>query len=127
MVILDTNIIIDYLRSQSTSSPLQKIVAQISKTNLAVSVITLQELYSGLSTRNKNNERIIWEILAPLRMLPYSTEVAKVAGTIVRDCDNMEFADAAIAATAIENGADLFTLNIRHFQGIPKLSLFQFV
>lgn len=37
--------------------------------------------------------------------------------------DNIEFADAAIAATAIINGALLATLNKKHFQSIRDLEL----
>lgn len=127
MVILDSNIIIDHLRTQGTkNSLLEKVAQQISKENLALSVISIQELFAGISTRNAEKEKIIWATLAPLKIIAYSTEVAELAGKLERDMvQPLDFVDAAIAATAILNAAELFTLNEKHFQKIPGLQLFQ--
>jgi len=51
MVILDTNIIIDHLR-QKQESLFENLVNKINKNELAISVITIQELFTGKSTRN---------------------------------------------------------------------------
>lgn len=57
--------------------------------------------------------------------MPYTYEVAQLAGAIARDLkQSLEFADAAIAATAIVNGAVLATFNKRHFAGIEDLEFF---
>ena len=49
-------------------------------------------------------------------------DVAKSAGSIARDLDKpLDLADAAIAATAILNGAKLSTFNKKDFQGIKDL------
>ncbi len=43
-------------------------------------------------------------------------------GQIARDFDKaIDFADAAIASTAIVNGCELATLNIKDFKGIKNL------
>lgn len=127
MVVLDTNIIIDHLRHKGqTPSALMKIAARISKNNLAISVISIQELYEGKSTLNAEKERYLQETVSPLTVLPYTYETAQYAGEIARDSNRpIELADAAIAATAIIKGAQLATLNIKDFIGITGLELYK--
>ena len=91
---------------------------------LAISVITIQELYEGKSTRDSTKEQGMLATIAPLKIVPYTFEVAQLAGSIARDLLRpIELADAAIAATAILNGASLYTLNGKDFKGILDLSL----
>jgi len=124
MVILDTNVIIDHLRRTNKDSSLVKIAKKIPKEALAISIISIQELYEGKSTKDNEREKYLLSTITPLRILAYTYEVAKYAGEIARDSINpIELADAAIAATAIINGYQLFTLNKKHFKGIKDLEL----
>jgi len=125
VVIIDTNIIIDHLRLWSKSeSALDEANKQFSTANLALSIVSIQELFVGNSTRELIIEERILDLIAPLTLFPYTQEVAKLAGEIIRDINpNMEFADATIAATAVLNKAKLLTLNKKDFQGIEKLKL----
>ncbi len=127
MVILDTNIIVDHLRCQKgQESCLTKIAKRFTKENLAISVITVQELYEGKSSKEQQREDYLLATITPLKILSYSYETAQMAGEIARDIkEPIEFADAAIAATAIINGADLYTLNKKHFQNIKDLTLLE--
>lgn len=123
MVVLDTNVIIDHLRRPKTKpSPLLKIVSQKSKETLAISVVSVQELYEGKSTQHEEEEKFLLATIAPLTIIPYTYEVAQCAGKIARDLSfPIEFADAAIAATAVVNRASFFTLNRKHFAKIKYL------
>ncbi|MFH1890139.1 MAG: PIN domain-containing protein [Candidatus Kuenenbacteria bacterium] len=125
MVVLDTNIIIDHLRqSLNKISFLRRIEDKINRENLAISIISIQELYEGKSTQYKNQEQYLLATISPLKILPYTYETAQLAGEIARDLkQNIELADAAIAATAIINGASLITLNKKHFLNINHLQL----
>lgn len=124
MVILDTNIIIEHLRKHGQDSPLLKVDKKFSQESLGLSVISIQELYEGKSTKIDVEAQYLMATLGPLEILPYSFDIAKLAGEISRDLkDSIEFADAAIAATAIINGAQLFTLNKKDFQGIGNLEV----
>lgn len=126
MVVLDTNVIIDHLRLQSTeaSSKLMQIVKQKPKEVLAISIVTIQELYEGRSTSDSQKEQYLLATISPLKILPYTYEVAKLAGEIARDFDRpIELADAAIAATAILNGCSLATANKKDFTDIRGLQL----
>ena len=123
MVILDTNVLIDHLRQQGEQlSVLTNLIQENPKETVAISMISVQELYEGKSTKLEEKEKDMLAILAPLRILPYSFEVAQLAGQIARDLPHpIELADAAIAATTIVNGGKLLTLNKKHFTSIHDL------
>ena len=127
MVVIDTNIIIDHLRLQKKEqeSLLMKIAKQLPKKTLALSIISVQELYEGASTRDSQKEQYLLATISPLKILSYNYEVAQLAGQIARDLDRpIELADAAIAATAILNGAFLHTVNKKNFRDIKNLQLY---
>lgn len=87
-------------------------------------MITIQELYAGQSSKIPEKESFFLAIMNYFKMLPYDREIAKLAGEIMRDVKSpVQFADAAIAATAIINGASLLTLNKKDFSGIKDLEL----
>jgi predicted nucleic acid-binding protein len=125
MVIIDTSIIIEHLRlPNNKKSTLIKLVQQKPKEALAISVVTIQELYEGQSTKNKNKEQSLLATIAPLKILPYTFEIAQFAGKIARDIKKpIEMADAAIAATTILNNDELVTLNKKDFLGIKDLKI----
>lgn len=126
MVIVDTNIIIDHLRLQdrNAESKLMVLARTRPKEAIAISMLTVQELYEGRSTRDNQREQYLLATISPLKILPYNFEVAKLAGEIARDIERpIELADAAIAATAILNGCELLTLNVKDFSNIDRLQL----
>ncbi len=126
MVILDTNIIIDHLRQypRNKKSALDKVIKTIPQNELFLSVISIQELFTGKSTRDKRTEEWIFEVISPFKVVLYDEQVAKLAGQIERDLGRpIEFPDAAIAATTILNKAKLFTLNKKDFQAVKRLKL----
>lgn len=126
MVVFDTNIIIDHLRQSNIDKPtLLEEVATSKPGSLAMSVISIQELYTGQGTLIEEEETTLLSQIAPLHILPYTYETAQLAGQIMRDHNPPpEFADAAIAATVITNNCQLLTLNKKHFTGIPGLELY---
>lgn len=127
MVVFDTSLIIDFLRRKNgEKTSFEKIVEKLKRNELAVSVLSIQELYQGKSMDKDGEEIRIQKIILPFNVLAYSVEIAKKAGKIVRDSNySVAFADAAIAATAIVNGAELATLNIKDFLGIKNLEIYK--
>lgn len=125
MVIIDTSVIIDHLlQSEAKITALMMLAEKIPQQELAISVISVQEVYEGQSTRSKDKEQYLLGTISPLTILPYTYEIAQQAGEIARDLQNpIEFADAAIAATALIHGAALYTLNQKHFAKIKDLEL----
>lgn len=125
MVILDTNIIIDHIRlAKKSDSYFVKIVRLTPEETFTLSVILIQELYIGQSSKELEKEKDILAVIRALQLSPYTYEVAQLAGEIIRDSKiPVSFADAAIAATAIINGFQLFTLNKKHFEDIKDLEI----
>ena len=66
MVILDTNIIIEHLRLKSNKNSTFVIFADTHpKESLALSVISIQELYEGKSTKGKQEEQFLLATISP--------------------------------------------------------------
>lgn len=125
MVILDTDIIIDHIRQYSgQSTHLKRLLKQYGRKALGISVITIQELYVGSSTRRKINQTILNKTISGLKIYTLTPMIAKIGGLIMRDTTpSPKIADSAIAATTIHYGASLATLNARDFIGISGLKL----
>jgi len=124
MVILDTNVVIDHLRQDPSLSRLIAFSKDHPEDLLGMSIISVQELYQGKSTLEENKENVLLATINSLQLLPYTYEVSELAGKIARDLAfPIEFADAAIAATAIMSSAKLLTLNHKHFENISDLHL----
>lgn len=123
MVVIDTSIIIDHTRQKGKISIFDKFI-KWSKDKPAIALITVQELFSGQSTKEEETVAHLLDLLNSLEILPYTLEIAKLAGEIGRDLDKpIDLADAAIAATTIINQAQVLTLNTKDFKKIKGLKL----
>lgn len=123
-VLLDTSILIDFLRRKSKIDSLfVKLLQQ--KYQLYISIVTHTELFSGKTIWEKEKLHSEIEILCSgLHILPLETEISRKAGKI-RAQNNTTIIDAIIAATAINHGLNLVTLNLRDFENIEEISLFK--
>ena len=127
MIILDTSILIDYIRqnNKGRKTLFDKVIQLEGSFSLGISAVTVQELYQGKSTRIRDKEEEMLDVLGLLRIYVYDESVAATAGKIVRDWSpNMGFTNAAIAATAINEECSLFTLNTRDFSNVPSLKFY---
>jgi predicted nucleic acid-binding protein len=117
-VLLDTNILIDYIRRVPTAIAwLRSLPAAPS-----ISVISVLELHAGARTQQEETE--IELICAPLRCLPISDEIAKGGGSFLRHygkSHGIDVPDAIIGATAEHHGLRLATHNLKHYPMFPKL------
>lgn len=79
MVVSDTNIIIDHLCIRGAKvSKLMVVARQMPKESLTLSMISIQELYEGLSTRDAQKEQYLLATIGPLKILPYTYETVQV-------------------------------------------------
>jgi predicted nucleic acid-binding protein len=117
-LLLDTNILIDFLRSRSEAT--QYVRSLIDRPYL--SSVTVAELYAGV---REGKERVQLEALVSgFRVVPLTTKMAVAGGLYMRQfakSHSVGLADGLIAATASEIGARLVTLNQRHFPMLADL------
>jgi predicted nucleic acid-binding protein len=118
VILLDTNILIDYARRLPIAIAWLRSLPEPPQ----MSAISLLELHVG--ARSQREEREIEVICGPLKSLPMTDEIAKQAGSHLRHfamSHGIDMPDAIIAATAEHHGLRLATLNVRHFPMFPKL------
>ena len=123
-LIIDTSIIIDELRGGKKWDGL---VDGFKKKDaeLFLPSIVIFEIFSGQSSKNRKIKDKIDNLLGHFRLIDLSEGIAQKAGEIYRDNDStLGVVDYIIAATAIEVGAQVVTLNEKHFQKIPGVSLY---
>jgi tRNA(fMet)-specific endonuclease VapC len=123
MILCDTNILIDLFRLHPLR---QEQVRPLLPGRLAISLVTTAELIKG--ARNNQELSGIRRNLAICRELPLSGAIGQRALELMwryNLSQSLDFADALIAATALEYGLPLFTLNRKHFQYLPGLNLYE--
>ena len=121
-VLLDTSVIIDFVRRKNKENTL---LFSLSKKGykLHISILTHTELYSGKSVwRSIEAEQDLEKLFYGMHILPLETEISRKAGEI-RAKNNTTIIDAIIAATAINHGLSLATLNLKDFEDIEELRL----
>ncbi len=118
MILVDTNILIDYLRGRPDAIAWLEALEE----RPAISAISVLELYAG--ARGQRDERDIIALREQLTCLPAGEEIAERAGAILRHyrmSHGIDIPDAIVASTAEHHGLRLATLNTKHFPMFPKL------
>lgn len=117
--LLDSNVIIDYLRGD------ERAVSLIEKTESPIiSVVTVGEVYQGVLNR-KELQRIK-EVIKNFKIIYITESISKEAVNLVETyhlASGLYFLDALIATMSIENGLTLLTSNTKHFQIIKELKV----
>ena len=112
MMLVDTDILIDYLRGHPEAGAfLESRFEEVS-----ISAVSVAELYQGV--REGRERTLLARMVSVLTVLPLTTEIAERAGLFRRDYRatmGCGLADCLIAATAARHGLELATLNGKHF------------
>lgn len=109
-LLLNTNVCIDHLRGARALTRATQ--------DAWYSVLTRCELFAG---RDTEEERVV-RLLASHNEIEVDRAIAERAGRLRREI-RLGFADAVIAATALERGLVLVTRNERDFVRVPGLRL----
>ena len=122
-LVLDTSIIIDYLRGGNLW---ETVLTKVNKeTIFYVPTIVIYELFSGESTRNTKTVDKINIFLKYFERIELTEQIATDAGQLYRDGKRkVGVADYIIAASALSIRASVLTLNTKHFQQIPGLDIY---
>lgn len=124
-IVVDSNILIDHTRKRSTLFTELTRGATEGKWQLLFPTVVTLELYRGAETSKKAQLSIIDGLWTPGKLVEATLPICRLAGFLLRDYQQLpDPIDAIVAATAIENGAELATRNRRHYKGIKGLRIF---
>lgn len=120
LILCDTNILIHLFHKDAKVSEEMDI---IDFNNLAISVITVAEIYYGM---RQGESRKTKEVLRAFTIIHLSKEISKKFIELMADRSKrrMQLPDALIAATAIVSNAQLFTLNRQDFDFVSGIELY---
>lgn len=124
--LLDTDWVIHYLNGRSD---IVEKVDGLRHEGLALSVISLAELYEGVyhSTNPEGNERALHDFLADADIIGVDEAICKMfgreRGRLRKQGKTVGDFDLLIAATCVHNGFTLLTNNRRHFEQVEGLAM----
>lgn len=124
MVLIDTSIIIDYLRQKDKRKTILFDLMN-KKHVLHMSIISHAESYAGKSIWEKREAKETLEALfSDINIIALSENISESAGEISAKY-NVDIVDAIIAATAISKNYPLATLNIKDFEKINGIKILE--
>lgn len=124
MYVLDTDIIILFLKHHQSVVDL---MATIQDQDLAISVLSIGEIYDGLLRRSETKKAQFANFLKCFKILDLDEQIAIEFGSlrnflrgknqVIGDIDTL------IATTCLVHQATLVTSNRKHYARVPKLDL----
>jgi len=127
--LLDTDWIVDVLKGQETAI---KTILELAPSGLALSIITYGELYEGAAFAHDPEPALsgLRSFLKGKAILsltqPIMERFAQIRGSLPRPLrQQIGDLDILIAATCLEHNLTLLTRNLKDFQKIPDLKLYQ--
>ena len=138
MIVLDTNVLSEFMRIEPEAQVLAWVDAQPAM-DLAISAITVAEILHGIARlpSGKRKQKLQAHALAMFeedfagRILPFDAHAAVEYATLVADAEakgrGIAMADAQIAAICRGHGASIATRNVRDFEssGIEVINPWQ--
>jgi predicted nucleic acid-binding protein len=118
--LLDTDVLIDYLRGHANA---QRLFDKLPE-DCALSVVSVAELHAGV--REGPERKALETLLATFELIGLSASIATQGGLLRRDWGKTHGSglnDALIAATALDTGRVLLTLNAKHFPMLRKAQM----
>ncbi|MGA2902821.1 MAG: PIN domain-containing protein [Candidatus Korobacteraceae bacterium] len=132
-MILDSSVVVAAeRRGHTVPQILDQIRSTYGETDVGLSVVTVAELVHGAYRTKAEADRLrrldfIEELCCDVPIHPITLEIARVIGRIegqqAAKGISLAFEDVAIGVTALELGFEVATLNVRHFEMIPGLSI----
>lgn len=122
MILVDSDVLIEHLRGKEPARD-WLMQARRSSGPLAISVVSLTEIAGGMRTPER---REVMRLLGSMQRFEVTKQVAWRASALMqeyrRSHSGIGLGDYLIAATALTEGLELATLNIRHYPMFPELA-----
>ena len=122
MVLCDTDIFVEALKNNKSVTGL---LGHIGFQNIALSAITLMELYFG--ALNKRELAKIKSRMQRLEIVNLDNEITETAINMIEKYSKshgLHIPDALIASTSICSGMELLTYNVKDFKFIEGIKLY---
>ncbi len=123
MILCDTNVFIHaFNENQTTIAQLNLIGIK----NIAISAITLMELYQGMG--NKSELARMKKAMRYYDVVQIDNDISKMAIELIEKFNlshGLQIPDAIIGATAIIYEIPLYTYNVKDFKFMPNIKLYQ--
>jgi predicted nucleic acid-binding protein len=122
-LVIDTSILIDYLRG---GTKWEDLLGKLQKNDeIYLPTIVIFELFSGGSTSDPKIAKKLNDFIKFFQRIELTEKIAKCAGELFRDVSKkLDAPDYIIAASALELNATVVTLNKKHFEQITNLNLY---
>jgi predicted nucleic acid-binding protein len=117
-VLLDTNILIDYLRDIAQAVT----YLETSPGHMSISALTVAELHAG--ARNDAERQRLRAFTAAFDVLPADSTICEMGGDFrakYARSHSVDLIDGVIAATAVVRELTLVTLNKKHFPMLANI------
>ena len=117
-LLLDTDVLVDFLRGYSQGV----LFVNAHADRIILSSIVVAELYAGV--RGDDEQTALDQFVSLFRIVPVTTEIAKIGGLYKRQyggSHGVGLADAIIAASTKVENATLKTLNLKHYPMLEGL------
>jgi predicted nucleic acid-binding protein len=121
MLLLDTCIVIDYLRNKPDAV---RFIDNAGKNHFYLSTAVTIELYKGV--RNRTELRTLQKEIQRFKLLEIDQNISKIANKLAETyalSHKMGLADTLIAATALVYDLELRTYNLKDFSFIPGIKV----
>ncbi len=112
--LLDSDILIDFLRGRATAWDLMARLQATAEGPL-ISMVSVAEVLAGAQG---GEEAATERLLATLEKVPVTESIARAAGIFLRAYQRshgLDLGDALVAASALATGASLVTRNTKHY------------
>ena len=121
MILVDSDVLIEHLRGKTAARD-WLVNARRSSGPLAISVVSLTGVAGGMRSPEL---REVMRLLGSMQRFEVTEQVAWRAATLMneyrRSHSGIGLGDYLIAATALTEGLEVATLNIRHYPMFPEL------
>ena len=126
--LVDSDYVADYLGAHP---PAIQLLSSFAKDDLSISLITYGEIYEGIHFGRdpRKTTEVFHRFLCSMEILPLTKPImqqfARIRGNLRRKGQIIGDFDILIAATAIQHHLTLVTRNVKDYQRIPNLKLYQ--
>jgi predicted nucleic acid-binding protein len=119
-ILVDTDVLVDYLREYPPAVE----YLESRREDLSTSAVVVAELYAGV--REGKERAALSTLLSLFEVIPIDAELAERGALLRRDFapkHGTGLADALIAASSQQSGAELVTLNAKHFPMLQNVTV----